>query len=64
MAFNIKDVGNVLKRSNSLSGNGGSYGYGSPFGGSPFGRQQRMGDTDEIQEKVVDLAQELAEVFV
>lgn len=66
MAFNIKDVSGVLKRSNSLSGNGsGRFGESSsPFGGSPFGRQQRMGDNDEVQERVVELAQELAEVFV
>lgn len=64
MAFNIKDVSGVLKRSNSLSGNG-RFGESSyPFGGSPFGRQQRMGDNDEVQERVVELAQELAEVFV
>ena len=65
MAFNIKEVGNILKRSNSLSGNSGRFGESSsPFGGSPFGRQQRMGDNDEVQERVVELAQELAEVFV
>ena len=64
MAFNIKDVSGVLKRSNSLSGNSGVFGGSSPFGGSAFGRQQRMGDTDEIQEKVIELAQELADVFL
>nr|DAS02058.1 MAG TPA: hypothetical protein [Caudoviricetes sp.] len=63
MAFNIKDVTGVLKRSNSLSGSV-NYGGSAFGGGSLFGHQNRMGDNDEVQEKVIELAQELADVFL